>query len=145
MVSVSRDRRDMRAGFNRRPGRSNARCGRWRNRHACPRTFAIVRFRLAAYLLSLTRAGMRPVVAMRMTKRPQKSTERTSFDSIAEAQKPDDGEGQKQPRQQLIHAILSVWPRIFACMDGEELRHRRIYGRSAAVAVVVASALELRK
>jgi len=70
------------------------------------------------------------MMTMRMTKRPQKSTERTGFDSIAEAQKPDDGDVQKQPRQQSIHAILSVWPRIFACMGGEELRHGLIYGRA---------------
>ena len=98
MVSISRDRRDMRAGFNRRAGRSDTRCGRWRNRHARPGTPAIARFRLAAYLLSLTRVGMRPMMAMRMTKRPQKIAERTGFDRIAEAQKPDDGKGQKQPR-----------------------------------------------
>jgi len=34
---------------------------------------------------------------MRMTKRPQKSTKRTSFDRIAQAQKSDDGKRQKQP------------------------------------------------
>ena len=96
MVSISRDGRDMRAGFNRRSGRSDARCDR--RRHPYPRAFAIGRFRLTNDLLSFTRAGMKPMMTMGMTKRSQKSTERTSFDSTAEAQKPDGEKGQKQPR-----------------------------------------------
>ena len=97
MVNISRDSRGTRPGFNRRSGRSNARSDRWRNGCVCPVAFAIIRYSLAACLRSLTVSGMRPMVAMRMTKRPQKSTKRTSFDRIAQAQKSDDGKRQKQP------------------------------------------------
>jgi hypothetical protein len=97
MVQIWCDRRGMRVGFNSHIGRSDVRCGRWRNRGVYPTTFTIARPGLAAHLLSLTVAGMRPVMAMRMTKPPQEGTKRTSFDSIAKAQKPDDGKRQKQP------------------------------------------------
>src|SRR5207302_11256011 len=97
MVAISRDSRATRPGFNRRSGRCNTRSDRWRNGCVCAVAFAIIRYRLAACLRSLTVSGMRPMVAMRMTKRPQKSTNRTGFDRIAQAQKPDDDRRQKEP------------------------------------------------
>jgi len=100
----------MRAGFNRRPGRSDARCDRWRNRCVYIMALAVVHFRLAVQLWSLTVAGMRPMMPMRMSKRPQKSAKRTGLDNIAEAQKREHGKSQNQPRRKSVHNILPYGP-----------------------------------